>query len=221
MVRERWGWAVVTAATGTVLIGVGAFWLSFMALADLAAQIATEHGPEYSGFRILDSSYDGLYYRLLLMDSARTSLDIQTYLWYPDASGSLILERAVLAARQAEGDGAGRGGPRVDRLRRLPPGMADLHDEGSAMALRRLRPACKAVELLIGQAGADDDIADLLQMVTIDLDIARNDAAKAAIRPAAVEPAVRFSDPIAHICESLCHRRLHETVGECQPALQG
>ena len=89
------------------------------------------------------------------------------------------------------------------------------------MALRRLRPACKAVELLIGQAGADDDIADLLQMVTIDLDIARNDAAKAAIRPAAVEPAVRFSDPIAHICESLCHRRLHETVGECQPALQG
>jgi len=35
--RPAWGWAVVTAATGTVLIGIGAFWLSFMALADLAA----------------------------------------------------------------------------------------------------------------------------------------------------------------------------------------
>ena len=69
-------------------------------LADLAAQIATEHGPEYSGFRILDSSYDALYYRLLLMDSAVSSLDIQTYLWYPDASGKLLLERAVLAAQR-------------------------------------------------------------------------------------------------------------------------
>lgn len=36
--RPAWGWAVVTAATGTVLIGIGAFWLSFMALADLAAR---------------------------------------------------------------------------------------------------------------------------------------------------------------------------------------
>ena len=69
-------------------------------LAEIAARITAAHGAQSSGFRILDSSYDGLYYRLLLMDSARTSLDIQTYLWYPDASGSLILERAVLAARR-------------------------------------------------------------------------------------------------------------------------
>ena len=67
-------------------------------LADLAASIQSEHGEEYSGFRILDSSRDGLYWRLALIDSATTSLDIQTYLWYPDFSGLLLLERAILAA---------------------------------------------------------------------------------------------------------------------------
>lgn len=69
-------------------------------LAELAAEIQAEHGSEYSGFRILDSSHAGLYWRLALIDSATSSLDIQTYLWYPDASGKLLLERAVLAARR-------------------------------------------------------------------------------------------------------------------------
>ncbi len=68
--------------------------------ARIATRIQAEHGEEYSGFRILDSGYDGLYYRLLMIDSAVSSLDIQTYLWYPDASGQLILERAVLAAKR-------------------------------------------------------------------------------------------------------------------------
>lgn len=36
--NRRRGWAVVTAASGTVLIGAGAFWLSFTALADLAVR---------------------------------------------------------------------------------------------------------------------------------------------------------------------------------------
>jgi phosphatidylserine/phosphatidylglycerophosphate/cardiolipin synthase-like enzyme len=61
-------------------------------LAGLAAKITAEHGEEYSGFRILDASRAGLYWRLALIDSATTSLDIQTYLWYPDFSGKLILE---------------------------------------------------------------------------------------------------------------------------------
>ena len=33
------------------------------------------------------------------IDSATTSLDIQTYLWYPDHSGRLILERASYGNR--------------------------------------------------------------------------------------------------------------------------
>lgn len=69
-------------------------------LAEVALGIQAGHGEEYSGFRILDSSFDGLYWRLALIDSATSSLDIQTYLWYPDYSGKLILERAILAARR-------------------------------------------------------------------------------------------------------------------------
>jgi len=69
-------------------------------LADVAAEIMAEHGEEFSGFRVLDTSHGGLYWRLALIDSAVSSLDIQTYLWYPDVSGKLILERAVLAAER-------------------------------------------------------------------------------------------------------------------------
>ena len=68
--------------------------------ADISAAILAEHGDAYSGFRVLDSSFDGLSWRLALIDSATTSLDIQTYLWYPDYSGSLILERAIIASQR-------------------------------------------------------------------------------------------------------------------------
>ncbi|TXS95427.1 phospholipase D family protein [Parahaliea maris] len=69
-------------------------------LAEIAEGITAGHGEEASGFRILDSSHSGLYWRLALIDSATTSLEIQTYLWYPDASGRLLLERVVAAARR-------------------------------------------------------------------------------------------------------------------------
>ena len=69
-------------------------------LAGLAQEIESEHGPDKSGFHVLDSSFDGLHWRLALIDSATTSLDIMTYLWYPDASGILMLERAILASQR-------------------------------------------------------------------------------------------------------------------------
>ena len=69
-------------------------------LRDLAEGVMREHGAEASGFRLLDHSYDGLLARLALIDSAVSSLDIQTYLWYPDHSGRLILERAIQAANR-------------------------------------------------------------------------------------------------------------------------
>jgi putative cardiolipin synthase len=67
-------------------------------LADIARKILNENGPGASGFKLLDKSYDGLLWRLVLIDSAVSSLDIQTYLWYPDKVGRLILEHAVRAA---------------------------------------------------------------------------------------------------------------------------
>ncbi len=69
-------------------------------LAEMANDIFAAHGPEHSGFKLLDKSYDGLAWRLALIDSATTSLDIQTYLWYPDNVGRLILQRAVDAANR-------------------------------------------------------------------------------------------------------------------------
>jgi putative cardiolipin synthase len=67
-------------------------------LRDLAHGITRQHGPEASGFHLLDHSYDALIARLALIDSAVSSLDIQTYLWYPDNVGRIILERAIHAA---------------------------------------------------------------------------------------------------------------------------
>jgi putative cardiolipin synthase len=66
----------------------------------IADEITGAHGPEHSGFRLLDTSFEGLAARLALIDSAVSSIDIQTYLWYPDNSGRLILARAVEAARR-------------------------------------------------------------------------------------------------------------------------
>jgi putative cardiolipin synthase len=67
-------------------------------LAEAANEVFAVHGAKYSGFKLLDTSYDSLVWRLALIDSATSSLDIQTYLWYPDNSGRLILQRAVDAA---------------------------------------------------------------------------------------------------------------------------
>ncbi len=84
--RPEPSYALAPARTGT--------------LADIAARIRAANGPERSGFHLLDGSHESLAWRLALIDSAVSSIDIMTYLWYPDASGRLVLERAVLAARR-------------------------------------------------------------------------------------------------------------------------
>lgn len=74
--RPAWGWAVVTAATGTVLIGVGAFWLSFMALADLAARSGIAPGQAW----IWPLLMDGL---IVVSTIAVVALDGRRGAWYP------------------------------------------------------------------------------------------------------------------------------------------
>jgi putative cardiolipin synthase len=69
-------------------------------LAEIARRVMADNGTAHSGFRLIDANFDGLYWRLALIDSAESSLDIQTYLWYPDVSGRLLLERAILAAQR-------------------------------------------------------------------------------------------------------------------------
>ena len=69
-------------------------------LAELAGTVTERADSEHSGFMLLDPSYESLLWRLALIDSAVSSVDIVTYLWYPDHSGKLLLERAVHAAER-------------------------------------------------------------------------------------------------------------------------
>ena len=69
-------------------------------LAETANRITARHGPQASGFMVLDDSRTSFEWRLALIDAAVSSLDIQTYIWYPDNAGRLLLERAVRAAQR-------------------------------------------------------------------------------------------------------------------------
>ena len=67
-------------------------------LAAVEQQIASQHGAEVSGFRLLDSNANGLRYRLAVIDGAQHSLDVQYYVWFADAAGQLLMARVIAAA---------------------------------------------------------------------------------------------------------------------------
>jgi len=69
-------------------------------LADLASAFARQHGPQKSGFLLLENNGESLKWRLALIDEARHSLDVQYYLWYADDSGDIILKRCLDAAKR-------------------------------------------------------------------------------------------------------------------------
>ena len=76
-VRTRGGGvAVVTALAGTVFIAAGAFWLSFMALADLAARSGIAPGQAW----IWPLLVDGL---IVVSTIAVVALDGRRGAWYP------------------------------------------------------------------------------------------------------------------------------------------
>ena len=68
--------------------------------ADLEAAFANTHGPQKSGFLLLENNTEALNWRLALIDEAKYSLDVQYYLWYGDDSGRLILKRILDAAKR-------------------------------------------------------------------------------------------------------------------------
>ena len=67
-------------------------------LATLEARVRDANGPDASGFRLLERNEEGLRWRLALVDSARSTLDLQYYVWAGDTSGLLLMERVVAAA---------------------------------------------------------------------------------------------------------------------------
>lgn len=84
---RRWGWAVSTAASGTVLIGLGAFWLSFVALADLARRSGIAAGQAW----VWPLLVDGL---IVVATIAVVALDGHTRAWYP---WTLLIAGAVVS----------------------------------------------------------------------------------------------------------------------------
>ncbi len=68
------------------------------AFAPVEAAIAARAGPAASGFMPLRDSLDAVRWRLVLIDAARHSLDLQYYVWFGDKVGQLLLARVVAAA---------------------------------------------------------------------------------------------------------------------------
>jgi putative cardiolipin synthase len=66
--------------------------------AEYESAIRAAHGPEVSGFELIDKNEDGLHWRLALIDSAQHSIDVQYYLWHGDAVGRLLAKRLLDAA---------------------------------------------------------------------------------------------------------------------------
>lgn len=69
-------WAVVTAVAGTVFIAAGAFWLSFTALADLAARSGIGQGQAWAWPLIVDGI-------IVVATVAVVALAGQRGAWYP------------------------------------------------------------------------------------------------------------------------------------------
>ena len=88
------------------------------------SMIRAAHGPEASGFKLIDSNEDGLRWRLALIDTARHSIDMQYYLWYGDAAGRLLAKRLL--------DAADRG----VKVRMLVDDLNTLFSDAGTVALR-------------------------------------------------------------------------------------
>ena len=127
--------------------------------------------------------------------------------------------RAELAAGQVQRDG-GRGmRGRIDQLRRLAPGMADLHPHLPAAFLTRRRPGLQGRHVIgIGPA-IDRDIAGRFQVAAIDQHIPRQKHAAAALAPRPVKPGMTLARAIAD-GDLFGHRRLAQAVGKLRPARQ-
>jgi cardiolipin synthase C len=57
-------------------------------LAALEAAVHDAREPDASAFRLLERNEDGLRWRLALVDSARSTLDLQYYVWAGDTAES-------------------------------------------------------------------------------------------------------------------------------------
>lgn len=69
-------------------------------LATAEAGWQAAHGDAVSGFHLLRHNLEALRWRLVLIDSARESLDLQYYVWFGDHVGQLLMARVLAAAER-------------------------------------------------------------------------------------------------------------------------
>lgn len=67
-------------------------------LADLETSLRPRLGADGSGWTVLSSNEDALRYRLALIDSAKSSIDVAYYFWWEDTTGQLLMKHVVDAA---------------------------------------------------------------------------------------------------------------------------
>lgn len=67
-------------------------------LVDTARSLGASRGHGDSSFLLLEEAEEALEWRLALVDSAVSSIDIQYYLWHGGSSGVLLFERLLQAA---------------------------------------------------------------------------------------------------------------------------
>ena len=61
-------------------------------------QFEKKHGADQSGFLLLKDNLEALKWRLAVIDSAVSSLDMQYFLWHHDLSGILMARHVIMAA---------------------------------------------------------------------------------------------------------------------------
>ena len=69
-------------------------------LTQTSKQIQANTSKGESNFLLINSAHEALMWRLTLIDSATSSIDIQTFLWANDHSGSLLFNRLIHADKR-------------------------------------------------------------------------------------------------------------------------
>lgn len=142
-------WAVVTAVSGTVFIAAGAFWLSFTALADLAARSGIGSGQAWAWPLIVDGI-------IVVATVAVVALSGQRSAWYPWAlliGGALVsvTANALHAVVAADADVPGMLAATVAAV----PPVVLLAITHLTVILTRISPAMPGI-----RTDADDDPTD-------------------------------------------------------------
>ena len=103
----------------------------------------------------------------------------------------------------------------------LPPRVADLRPEVVAAARRGACPAGQGLRHILSGFAVDDHVAGLFQVIPVNLYVAAQQHAGAAVAPQAVEAFQLGGRHTVHRGEAFGHGRLCDTVGQDRPAGQG